>query len=198
MATIVWFSTGQFSADNTSRVLGPFFRWIFPSAGEPALAALHAVTRKTAHFTEYAVLAGLWFVALVRERGLARPLAAWVALMVAVGWAILDELHQATVPTRTASALDVGLDSMGALAAAIVGRYGGARMLEVAATAFLWTAGAGGVLVIALDLASGVSAGVLWLTVPLAAVMLALRRRAALTTPSAADPACRAGRRRRG
>ena len=174
---IVWFSTGEFSAENTSRVLGPLFGWLFPRATEPELAALHAVTRKTAHVTEYAVLAALWFVALTRERGLSRPRAAWAALLVAIGWAILDELHQATVPSRTASAIDVALDSMGALAAAIVGRYGSARVLEGAATVLLWAAAAGGALVIAVDLASGVSAGVLWLAVPLAALMLALRRR---------------------
>jgi VanZ family protein len=180
MAIIAGFSTGEFSAENTSRVLGPLFRWLFPGAGEPALAALHAVTRKTAHFTEYAALTALWFVALTKERGLWRQRAAWIALLVAVGWAILDELHQATVPSRTASVTDVALDSTGALAAAIVGRYGGARILDVAATVLLWAAAAGGVLLIALDLVSGVPAGVLWLTVPAAALALMLRRRVAL------------------
>ena len=97
----------------------------------------------------------------------------------AIGWAVLDELHQATVPSRTASAMDVGIDAAGALAAAIVGRYGGGPVLEIAAAVFLWTAAVGGALVIVIDLASGVSAGVLWLTVPAAAVALALRRRAA-------------------
>jgi len=179
MAMIAWFSTGEFSADQTSRILGPLFRWLFPGAGEAELAALHAITRKTGHFTEYAVLAALWFVALTRERGLSRLRAAWVALLVAIGWAILDELHQATVPSRTASAMDVALDATGALAAVLVGRYGGTRVVDTAAAVLLWVAAAGGVLVIAIDLASGVSAGVLWLAVPLAALMLALRRRAA-------------------
>src|SRR5205814_2023470 len=101
-------------------------------------------TRKIAHVTEYSLLAALWFVALTRERGLPRRRAAWVALGVAVVWAVLDELHQATVPSRTASAMDVALDSTGAMAAAVVGRYGGSRVLEVAAFFFLWAAAAGG------------------------------------------------------
>jgi VanZ family protein len=182
MATIAWFSTAQFSAENTGSVLTPLFRWLVPHATEPQLAALHALTRKAAHITEYAVLCALWFVALTRERGLSRRRAAWIALLVAIGWACLDEWHQAIVPSRTASAMDVAIDTLGALAAATVGRYGGGRVLEVAAAGFLWTAAAGGALVIAIDLASGVSAGVLWLTVPGASVALALRRRAAART----------------
>jgi VanZ family protein len=182
MTTIAWFSTAQFSAENTGSVLTPLFRWLVPHATEPQLAALHALTRKAAHITEYAVLCALWFVALTRERGLSRRRAAWIALLVAIGWACLDEWHQAIVPSRTASAMDVAIDTLGALAAATVGRYGGGRVLEVAAAVFLWTAAAGGALVIAIDLASGVSAGVLWLTVPGASVALALRRRAAART----------------
>jgi VanZ family protein len=179
MATIAWFSTAEFSAENTGSVLTPLFHWLLPRATEAQLAALHALTRKTAHVTEYAVLSALWFVALTRERGLSRRRAAWIALLVAVGWAVLDELHQATVPSRTASPMDVAIDALGALAAAMIGRYGGGRVLEVAAAVFLWMAAAGGALVIVIDLAAGVSAGVLWLTVPAATVALALRRRPA-------------------
>ena len=179
MATIAWFSTAQFSAENTGSIVTPLFRWLFPQASEPQLALLHAITRKTAHITEYAVLCTLWFVALTRERGLTRPRAAWIALLVAVGWACLDELHQATVPSRTSSPIDVAFDGFGALVAAMIGHSGGGRVLEMAATLFLWTAAAGGAVVIAIDLAAGVSSGVLWLTVPAATVALALRRRAA-------------------
>lgn len=180
MALIAWFSTADFSAENTGSVLRPVFQWLLPHATDAQLATLHALTRKLAHFTEYAVLATLWFVALTRERGLARRPAAWLAFVVAAGWAFLDEFHQAFVPSRTASPLDVVLDSAGALAAAVVGGHGGGRVLEVAAVALLWGAAAGGALVIAIDLASGVSAGVLWLTAPAATIALAARRRRAL------------------
>jgi VanZ family protein len=179
MATIAWFSSGEFSADNTGAVLGPFLRWLLPSATDAQLALLHGLVRKTAHVTEYGILAALWFVALTRERGLSRRHAAWLAFVVAVVWACLDELHQATVPTRTASVVDVLFDATGAMAASLVGWHGG-RVLDVATAVFLWVAAAGGVLAITIDLASGVSAGVLWVTVPLAMLALALRRRGTL------------------
>ena len=178
MAAIVWFSGGDFSAENTGSVLRPLFRWLLPGASDAQIAALHALIRKSAHVTEYAVLAALWFVALTRERGLSRRRAAWLAFLVAVGWACLDELHQATEPSRTASAMDVAIDATGALVASTIGRYGWGRALDVASAGFLWVAAAGGAVVMALDLASGVAPGLLWLTVPAAMVALVLRWRA--------------------
>jgi VanZ family protein len=177
MAAIVWFSGGDFSAENTGSVLRPLFRWLLPGASDAQIAALHALIRKSAHVTEYAVLAALWFVALTRERGLSRRRAAWLAFLVAVGWACLDELHQATEPSRTASAMDVAIDATGALVASTIGRYGWGRALDIASAGFLWVAAAGGAVVMALDLASGVAPGMLWLTVPAAIVALLLRWR---------------------
>ncbi len=173
----MWFSTGDFSAEQTGRVLDPLLRWLLPGATDAQLEALHGLARKAAHVIEYAVLSALWFVTLTRERGLAPRRAAWIAFGVAVAWAFLDELHQATEPTRTASAIDVGVDAAGALAAAMIGRQGWGRALEAAAVACLWLAAAGGALVIAIDLASGVAPGVLWLTVPAAIVALVVRLR---------------------
>jgi hypothetical protein len=126
--------------------------------------------------TEYAVLAALWFVALTRERRWSARRAAWLALLVAVGWAFLDELHQATEPSRTASVGDIGFDTAGALVATSVARLGWRRAIGSLTTTLLWAAAAGGALVIAINLASGVASGVLWITVPLAAALLLLRR----------------------
>lgn len=68
---------------------------------------------KVAHFLEYAVLALL----LVRGSWHARFRPAWWwALTFAVGYAIVDEIHQSFVPGRTPAALDVGIDAAGALA----------------------------------------------------------------------------------
>src|SRR2546428_10542698 len=181
MATIMWFSPGDFRAENTGSVLKPLLRWLLPGLTAPQLDAVHAVVRKSAHVTEYAVLAALWFVALTRERGLAPRRAAGPAFLVAVGWAFLDELHQATEPSRTASAMDVAIDAMGALAASTIGRYGWGRALDVASAGFLWVAAAGGAVVMALDLPRGVAPRVLWLTLPAAmgALVLPWRRGAA-------------------
>jgi len=79
MATIAWFSTAEFSAENTGTVLRPLFRWLLPAATDAQLAALHLLTRKIAHVTEYALLAALWFVG---ERW-GRP--AWQKLAARVG-----------------------------------------------------------------------------------------------------------------
>src|SRR2546428_2042686 len=175
MATIMWFSPGDFRAENTGSVLKPLLRWLLPGLTAPQLDAVHAVVRKSAHVTEYAVLAALWFVALTRERGLAPRRAAWLAFLVAVGWAFLDELHQATEPSRTASAMDVAIDAMGALAASTIGRHGWGRALDVASAGFLWVAAAGGAVGVALDLALRGAPGVLWLAAAPALVALLLR-----------------------
>jgi VanZ family protein len=178
MAAIMWFSTGEFSAERTGSFVRALLEWLGPALAAPQVAALHALTRKAAHVTVYAVLAALWFVALTRERGLATRRAAWIAFLVAVGWASLDELHQATEPSRTASAVDVVIDALGAFGASAVGRLGWGRALEITAIACLWLAALGGLGVVALDLASGVSPGVLWLTVPTALLALVVRWRA--------------------
>jgi VanZ family protein len=177
MALIMWFSTGDFSAENTGSVLQPVLQWLLPWASSSQIATLHALVRKTAHMTEYAVLATLWFIALTRERRWSARRAAWLALLVAVGWAFLDELHQATEPSRTASIGDVGFDTAGALVASSVARLGWRRVIGTLTTALLWTAVIGGALVIAINLASGVASGVLWITVPVAAALLLVRRR---------------------
>ena len=177
MALIMWFSTGDFSAESTGSVLQPVLQWLLPWASSSQIATLHALVRKMAHMTEYAVLATLWFIALTRERRWSARRAAWLALLVAVGWAFLDELHQATVPSRTASIGDVGFDTAGALVASSVARLGWRRVIGTLTTTLLWTAVIGGALVIAINLASGVASGVLWITVPVAAALLLVRRR---------------------
>jgi VanZ family protein len=177
MAAITWFSTGDFSSENTGSILRPILEWLLPWASPSQVAALHALARKSAHVTEYAILAALWFVAFTRGRRWSAPRAAWAAVLIAVGWAALDELHQAVEPSRTASVVDVGYDSAGALLAGVVARVGWRRAAAGLTSALLWTAAAGGAVVIAINLASGVGSGVLWLTVPVAIALLVVRRR---------------------
>ena len=180
MAVIMWLSGGDFSSDNTASVVGPLLRWLLPWATPGQVDALHALIRKSAHVTEYAVLAVLWFITFTRERRWSPRTSAWVAVLIAVGWACLDELHQASEPSRTASAFDVGYDAAGALLAMLFARAGWRRASEGLTTALLWAAAAGGAAVIAVNLASGVRSGLLWLTVPAAAALLVVRRRRAL------------------
>src|SRR5258708_19845355 len=57
MAAIMWFSGGDFSAENTGSVLRPLFRWLLPGASDAQIAALHALIRKSAHVTDHPLLA---------------------------------------------------------------------------------------------------------------------------------------------
>jgi VanZ family protein len=105
---IFMMSTSTFSALNTSRIIVPVMRWVFPLASTETISVLHALIRKSAHFTEYCVL----FWLLLRGPMKGRP---YLALGVCVVYAFLDEGHQILVPGRTPSLYDVALDSTGAL-----------------------------------------------------------------------------------
>jgi VanZ family protein len=108
-------STDAFAGDETSRILGPLLRWALPNASEATIALVHAVVRKLAHFTEYAVLGILVVRALVDEETRFVRVALR-ALLLCIAYAALDELHQAFQPTRTGAVLDVMLDGAGAAA----------------------------------------------------------------------------------
>ena len=49
-------SSDSFNAGNTSRIIGPLVLWLFPNTSAETLATIHFITRKLAHFTEYAIL----------------------------------------------------------------------------------------------------------------------------------------------
>ena len=74
------------------------------------------VVRKLAHFTEYALLAALWWRAL--RTGVAARAALIGAVAISVAYAATDELHQSTVEGRHGTPADVLIDSAGALTAA--------------------------------------------------------------------------------
>jgi VanZ family protein len=115
MAVISLMSTDPFSAANTHRYLDPMLRFLFPHLSATDYLYWHYVIRKTAHFGEFFVLGALAFWACRRGRS-PRWRAAWMvqALLVAMAYALLDEAHQAFVPSRTASLADSGIDSLGA------------------------------------------------------------------------------------
>ena len=112
-------STDVFSSQHTSRFIIPILHWIFPHAGAETLALMHAIIRKSAHFTEYFLFSMLLLRALRGEdRGWKLRWAIW-AVVIAAGYAGLDEFHQSFVPSRTASPWDALLDTVGASAAQI-------------------------------------------------------------------------------
>jgi VanZ family protein len=173
MGIILWLSSGSWSAEETGSLLVPVLRWL-PWATPAQITALHFAIRKLAHVAEYAILALLWFRALARE-GVSPRRAAWLAFATSVAWASLDELHQSLVPSRTASAVDVGIDTASAAAAVALARGDWRRVADTLTTALLWVTAMGGLVVLVVNALAGVHAPSLWLTTPAAAGWLALR-----------------------
>ncbi len=174
-AVILILSSDVGGAEHTGRVLRPFFAWLWPGASPGQLEAVHVLVRKAAHLTEYAILAVLWHRAF-SGGGLAPGRSATAALGLSVALAGVDELHQGFLTvSRGGSAGDVALDTTGALLALLVVAPAPAwrRAFDAVVTALLAVAIVGGVAALALNAAAGVASGVLWITTPLAALLLA-------------------------
>ena len=52
-------SSDALSAEQTSRFLVPFLRWLDPQISFATIAAIHFALRKLGHLTEYAIFAAL-------------------------------------------------------------------------------------------------------------------------------------------
>jgi VanZ family protein len=176
MAVIFWFSTGSFSADDTGAVLRPVLHALLPWFSDIQVDVAHEAIRKCAHLTEYGILALLWLRA-VRREGLPARRAALIAMVAAVLYAALDEFHQTFEPSRTPSPIDVTIDSLGAAIALLVAHVGWRRCADAASGILLWAAAVGGALILIVNAAAGVHSGILWLTVPAAALLLLVRWR---------------------
>jgi len=123
LAFISFASTDEFNAGNTSRIIGPLILWLFPTTSPETLGVIHFITRKIAHFTEYAILG---FLAARAFRTSPRPAIhqRWflICLILIVIYALLDEYHQSFVPSRTASLGDSLIDMAGGLTALLIVR----------------------------------------------------------------------------
>lgn len=125
LVVMYYFSTDVFSADNTRSVIEEIFLWFVPHASDEALATLNYIIRKSAHFTEYAILGALLFRAF-RAENPARWQFRWAvySFISIASWAMLDELHQSFTQTRVGSIWDSLLDSSGGLfSLAIIALY---------------------------------------------------------------------------
>ncbi len=124
-------SSDSFSHGNTSRIIGPLILWLFPNTSQESLAVVHLITRKAAHFTEYAILG---FLAARAFRTSPRPAIRdrWflISATIVVVYALMDEYHQSFVPTRTASVFDSFIDMAGGLTALIIIRWFRGRKRE--------------------------------------------------------------------
>ena len=110
-------STDVLSAEQTSRFLIPFLRWLKPNISPDALAQIHFVFRKFGHVSEYAILAILSWRALSGGTKLGMKLS--IIFVLVWGFcgvfAASDEFHQSFVASRTGTARDVIIDIFGAL-----------------------------------------------------------------------------------
>ena len=124
MGIIFSASGDQRSFQHSSRIIGPLVRWLLPHLSEESVESIVFAVRKCAHLTEYAILGLLLWRALRKPiRNDLRPwawqIAARVTLLVLL-YAATDEFHQAFVPSRQASVLDVLLDTTGAICALLL------------------------------------------------------------------------------
>jgi VanZ family protein len=114
MAFISFASSDNFSATNTSRIIGPLVLWLFPHTSAETLEVIHLVIRKIAHFSEYGVLA-----VLAARAFLGSPhsfLSQWwflVSWILVASYALIDEYHQSFVPSRSPSIYDSLIDVIG-------------------------------------------------------------------------------------
>jgi VanZ family protein len=123
-ALISLLSSDWFSGARTGAFLLPLLRTLLPGATPELLRGLHGVIRKGAHVTEYLILAVL-LVRALRQEGLRGLRLTVAAVALGVAYAALDEMHQAFVPSRTASPADVLVDAIGVAAGvglAVAGR----------------------------------------------------------------------------
>jgi VanZ family protein len=98
-------SSDNFNAGNTSRIIGPLILWLFPDTSIETLGLVHLITRKAAHFTEYAILA---FFAARAFRTSPRP-------SIANRWFLIS-----LAPSRTGTIYDSLIDIAGGLTALLL------------------------------------------------------------------------------
>jgi len=118
MVVIFCASTRIGSGNNTETVLFdirdllPFLR---PYLTPAVMDIIHHIIRKSAHITEYAILAVLAYRAIRQDRAGFRDIQVWGPILLCIVYASTDEYHQRFVPTRGPSVEDVLFDTFGGM-----------------------------------------------------------------------------------
>ncbi|MGO9612459.1 MAG: VanZ family protein [Dissulfurispiraceae bacterium] len=111
----------SFTPHNTRAIIEPIMHWLVSGISAKTLSFVQQVLRKLAHVIEYYVLGFLLFRAFYSVSAGSRS---WhrilPAVIVLLPCAVGDELHQSFVPGRTASFIDVGLDTASGVFAQMV------------------------------------------------------------------------------
>jgi VanZ family protein len=127
--TISVLSTGAYSGSVTAWLLAQLLLSLHLHLTPQTFATIHFLIRKLAHCTEYAIFSLLLYHSLEprhHERWDTRG--AFGALLIAGLFSLADEYHQSFVPGRTASLVDCGIDTAGALLGLIL--FYGSRRLQ--------------------------------------------------------------------
>lgn len=120
-------SFGHTSSDAQSNLFVDFIAQNFPHVRHGlennliSLSTLIFLVRKTAHFTEYAILGALFYLNFRQLPKLnSRPKKILLPIVFSFLYACTDELHQIFVPGRSAQFRDVLIDTLGASFGAII------------------------------------------------------------------------------
>ena len=126
--TITLLSTRAYSGARTGWLLAQLLHLLHIHLTAPTFAMIHFLIRKLAHCSEYAIFGLLLYHSFEpRHPEGWNTRRAFGALVVAGLFALGDEYHQSFVLGRTASLVDSGIDTAGALLAMIL-LYGGRRL----------------------------------------------------------------------
>ena len=115
-------SFGHTSSDAQSNLFVDFIAQNFPHVRHGlennliSLSTLIFLVRKTAHFTEYAILSSLFFLNLKswQKPKNSTSMNMLLSLIFSFLYACTDELHQIFVPGRSAQFRDILIDTLGA------------------------------------------------------------------------------------
>jgi VanZ family protein len=121
-------STGAYSVSVTGWLLAQLLLLLHIHLIPHTFATLHFLIRKLAHGSEYAIFGLLLYHSFEPRRPEGwNARSAFGALVVAGLYSLLDEYHQSFVPGRTASLVDCGIDTLGALVGLLL-LYVGTRL----------------------------------------------------------------------
>lgn len=133
-ALIFYLSTGRFGTPFSEWLLARVLELLHASVLPPTFAILSFLLRKSAHLTEYAVLCLLLYASFEdSDRMVWQPRLAVGCVLAAALYSLTDEFHQRFVPGRTASLVDCGIDTAGAVLG-MLGVYGGDRFVQAKST----------------------------------------------------------------
>jgi VanZ family protein len=121
MTLIFIMSTNRFSMGHTARFIEPMLRLLFRKISRERLVIAHMRIREGAHFAEYVILGLLLFRAVRGNHAEFWQVNwMWISLLITVGYAVLDELHQKWESGRTAKLKHVMIDIAGGVAAQLL------------------------------------------------------------------------------